>query len=470
MMSQDTVSTGVVEPTPSTESAAFQDALRAAIVAARNRGEILCGLFRTRESTWVLATWTGAAKDPVVENGVGRGPFVRPTSYGYWGFWALEQETPRSLWRGSAMRQTVTGRGLHRMPLGPVRADVAESIRYQLTVLGDEIHGVRLYPGYKRRHAAEAMAGSTPEQAVRVAERVTGTSPVAHAWAFSAAVEAALNVEVSPAAEAIRTLLAELERLASHLGDLALLASACGTIAAAADLYRQKEAVLRFNAQLTGHRYLRGMVTPGGVAFPPRVGAVELGRMVSALEREFGQIRRVLDHTNSFLDRLHGAGQIPNDWLTRLDLTGFVAKAAGAAHDLRWDRPYGLYETLCRDQQPCRLNQPDAFGRYFVRADEVQQSLVFLRRLPWPSLGSETALQSRLPHASGTGYGLVEAPRGRLVYRVEVEDGTILGVGLDTASRRNWPAVPPALANHNIMQDFPIVDASFALAVSSLDQ
>jgi Ni,Fe-hydrogenase III large subunit len=85
--------------------------------------------------------------------------------------------------------------------------------------------------------------------------------------------------------------------------------------------------------------------------------------------------------------------------------------------------------------------------------------------------GSEpetTASQGR-PGDGGVGLGTVEAPRGRLCYRLEVHAGRVRAASLTTPSQLNWPAVPLALEQRNILQDFPIIDASFSLAVSALD-
>jgi Ni,Fe-hydrogenase III large subunit len=445
------------------------DRLRETVSQSLNRKETLLALWSGDNSCHV-ATWRAGDTARVSESTIGPGPFIRPSTYGYWGLWGLEEEAPPGLWHGPRQRLRVTGRGTHLMPLGPVRADVAESIRYELAVFGDDIHGLRLYPGYKRRHVVQLMTGQSVDRALALAERITGTSPVAHAWAFSQAVEDAWDLQVPEPAAQFRTVLAELERLASHLGDLALLASSTGTVTAAADLYRQKEAVLRFNALLTGHRYLRGFVSPGGIRRAPHAGSADLAAMLDAVEREFASIRQALERTNSFLDRLHGAGQIPADQLSGLDLTGFVAKAAGMRADLRWDRPYGAYGALVAEREPCRVTQPDAFGRYWVRAEEVAQSVQFLRRLAWPRTTDAQFLSAPVNREEpGVGYGLVEAPRGRLFYRIEAAGDTVRHAVIDTASRRNWPAVPFAMAARNIMQDFPIIDASFALAVSSLD-
>jgi Ni,Fe-hydrogenase III large subunit len=383
--------------------------------------------------------------------------------------WGWERaRTLESFWRELDPLVEPDGDGVQRMPLGPVRADAGESIFYGLSVYGDEIHHVRLGTGYKPRHVARLMSRVETPVALSVAERVTGTSPVAHALAFSHAVEAAVRLSCPPGAARARASLAELERLMSHLGDLAYLAQATGTVTGAADLYRLKERVLRFNAAWGGHRYLRGLVAPGGTTRPLRLGDDALTAFCRDFEREFMAVRHALDYTPSFLDRLHGAGRIPDAVVGALKPVGFVGKSAGLTHDWRWALGDDAYAEPLFGLSPVTIRQPDAFGRYWVRTEEVLQSLAVLRRLN----GRESVAESSPPTAiqgDGIGYGIAEGPRGGIVYRVAMKGNVVVDASLSTASQRNWPAVPPALESGNILQDFPIIDASFGLAVSALD-
>lgn len=420
-----------------------------------------CGL------TLVVAPAAGGGPEDIV---LGPGPFARPTRAGHQLFGGVEHTLPAAVWQHASRRRPVRGRGLHLMPLGPVRGDVSESLAYQLVVLGDEIHQVRLRAGYKRRHVAEAMIGAGVSSAVQVAERVTGTSPVAHALAFSLAVEQAEGIAVSLDNRRARVVLAELERITSHVGDLALLAASTGTVAAAADWFRLKETLLRFQAALTGHRYLRGVVGPGGLARPLSREVTALPALLAVVRDQVDAVASALEATNSYLDRLHGAGRLPEYPDGAVYWTGFVGKSAGLTRDMRWDAPYAGYGGLMADLAPVSLNRPDAYGRAWVRLGEVRQSLEMLSRVRDSGSQPPTTVPSEGPTGdAGVGYGMVEAPRGRLCYRLEVHAGRVRAASLTTPSQLNWPAVPLAMEQRNILQDFPIIDASFNLAVAALD-
>jgi formate hydrogenlyase subunit 5 len=392
---------------------------------------------------------------------------LRPSRHGHPAWWALEHQLSEVLWAEPPHRLRLAGEGVHDMPLGPVYRDSGEALRYQLGVLGDDIHHVNLRPGFKVRHVRDLLSGRPVADALLIAERVTGTSPVAHAWAFSSAVEACWDLTVPLPVSAARAMLAEFERLTSHVGDMALLAQATGTITAAADLFRLKELVLRRNWAWTGHRYLRGALVPGGVK-PLAVPCQDIVGYLSAWEQEFEHVIRSLQRTPSFLDRLHGAGRIPEDILQALVPIGPVGKSGGYGDDWRWRGPAPGYAEVVPGMQAVTLTQPDAFGRWWVRVEEVRQSLAILRRLA--AIADASLMPPPRAVVRSTAYGLAEGPRGRIVYRVHLQDAAHTGrVSLSTASARNWPAVPPALEAGNILQDFPIIEASFGLAVSALD-
>ncbi len=369
-------------------------------------------------------------------------------------------------------RRRVRGKGIFVYPLGPVHADVAECVQYLLSVMGDEIVQLDLRHHFKPRYIDQLAQGQSLVDAVRIVERTTGTSTVAHALAFCQAVEAAGAIAVPPEHRRMRSILAELERVYSHLGDLASLAASTGLTVAQMDYLHQRETVLRLNHTLCGHRYLRGLVVVGGVAVPAKATA-DFAQAVSTLSRTLEQTDRIahdLSNTPSFLDRLHGAGKIPPVALDVVRPVGPVGRAAGFGLDVRVWRPY-------QDDRAASIAVPvypdaDAYTRFRVRVEELHQSLLLLIRwlaeASWPS-SPPSAWHSRDDLAEGV--GLVEAPRGQLVYRAIVDAaGVLRHVACATPSERNWAVVAPAIANRNILQDFPIIDASFALSVAGWDR
>lgn len=373
----------------------------------------------------------------------------------------------------------VHGRGVFTFPLGPVRADIAESAAWRLFVMGDEVLGLQLGFGYKVRRVETAMTVAGPAAGLEIAERVTGTSPVAHALAYSQAWESAVGGDPSPAVHAWRGVLAELERLHSHLGDLAGLANSTGLAVAAAELWVLKEQVLRACARLVGNRYLRGAVALSGPGAPPDRRELEaLPGGLRALHDRLRGIVAALEGSTSFLDRLHGTGRLSGPVVAAYQPVGPVGRAAGLGYDVRQDRPYAAY-TSFGAPAPALERAADAWARYRVRVSELYASMDWLERrlcdlpvagrAPTNATVAGAGRPSRPPE--GIFLGRAEAPRGELLY--------LVGTGTSPAdpwvrvrppSAVNWATLPHAVSNGNVLQDVPIIDASFALSVAAMDR
>src|SRR5208282_1462134 len=158
------------------------------------------------------------------------------------------------------------GESLHQIAVGPVHAGIIEPGHFRFTANGETVVRLEERLGYAHRGVERLMEGADLIHAAKLAGRVSGDSTVAYAIAFAHAVEAALCVEVPTRAVHLRALMAELERLANHLGDIgaicndaafALMQAHCGIL---------RERVLRAADAAFGHRLMRDCVQPGGVA------------------------------------------------------------------------------------------------------------------------------------------------------------------------------------------------------------
>lgn len=363
--------------------------------------------------------------------------------------------------------RVVRGKGIFTYPLGPVHGDVSESLRYDLAVMGDEIVHLTLKHGYKRRHITTLCRGKTVPQALELIERMTATSSFAHQWAFMMAVENAQGKIVDEGTKIYRSVALEMERLASHLGDLALLASSTGLPVAQMDYLHLKEQILRWNYKLFGDRYLRGALVKNAL----NQVADEASASIIAVGEQAQAITDSLFHTPSFLDRLVGAGTIPEQTVQFIAPVGPVGRASGLKVDVRslWD--YGVYDEISFAIPSS--DKRDAYARFLVKSREITASVNIIRRLlPVAPRHSHVSTVFEEGPSQGPGIGMVEAPRGMLAYALWLDgSGEIIRhVAVATPSARNWYVVPPAMANGNILQDFPIIDASFLLSVAGWDQ
>ena len=113
----------------------------------------------------------------------------------------------------------VEGGGIHQIPVGPIHAGVIEPGHFRFSVQGEVVVRLEQRLGYTHKGTLSLMLGTSPRAAVRYAARLSGDTTVAHSWAFSAAVEAALGVAPPPRALHLRALMLELERVHNHLND-----------------------------------------------------------------------------------------------------------------------------------------------------------------------------------------------------------------------------------------------------------
>jgi formate hydrogenlyase subunit 5 len=364
---------------------------------------------------------------------------------------------------GVLPRHTV-GPGLFTIPHGPVRSGVTESIEYLVETPGEDIPHLNMRLFYKHRGIEKRFENLSPTDGVLLAERTEGVASVAHAVAFCQAVERIAGVEAPWRAALIRTLHAELERLACHLDVIVRLADGAGLAVATARFGWHKERILRLTGQLSGSRFGRGVVVPGGVAGPPALDPQAMLAAISDLDRAIAPDVSLLMGTASFLDRLRRTGPLPVPRATGHGAIGPIGRASGVADDDRQARPYAAYQSL--GMTVSTRADGDALARLEVRTDEIRVSLHLLRQAA-DELAEEGSGRLRTDCAAGDGraIGWAEAPQGELLYDVRIEDGRITRCRVRTAAQHNLVLMHEVFAG-DILTDFPFIEASFGLPVA----
>lgn len=360
-----------------------------------------------------------------------------------------------------------SGEGVFTIPYGPVRSGVFESVEYLVETTGEEIPHLRARVYHKHRGLDRRFGDLGVDDAVLLAERVEGTCSVAHGIAFSQAVEALAGVEPPRAAQLVRVVHAELERIAVHLDSVVRHTEGAGQAVAYARLSRHKEEVLRLRARLCGHRFGRGVVVPGGVTGAPQIdpdaALAQLDRLGGALTEDI----RALMATPSFLDRLRGTGPLPPELVAAHGALGPVARGSGLVDDVRVERPYGAYRHL-GFEVAAGFGQGDALARQRVRLVEIAQAFHLVRQaLDELAEAPATGLREEVGAPSGLAVSSVEAPQGELIYLVEADGGRLTRVKPRCASFHNLALFPQAFAG-DIYTDFVFIEASFGLSIAGV--
>jgi Ni,Fe-hydrogenase III large subunit len=367
----------------------------------------------------------------------------------------------------SALPRHVTGYGIFTIPHGPVRSGVLESIEYLVETPGEAIPHLNMRVFYKHRGVQDRFGGMTPADAVLLAERTEGIASVAHALAFSHAIERIAGCAPPVTAQLVRVLHAELERIANHLDVAVRLADAAGLAVATARFALHKERVLRLVSRLCGSRFGRGVVVPGGISAPPLLPPAQLRAALDGLAKPVAADATALMTTSSFLDRLRGTGPLTPERARRHGALGPVGKAAGFADDARLARPYDAYRALAVPSAKSHI-AGDALVRLRVRWEEVDQSFRLLRQVAddlaerAPDLYSVTCQP-----VSGRAVGWAEAPQGEVLYDVNIEGGRITRCHPRSASFHNLVLMHEVFTG-DILTDFPFIEASFGLSVAGV--
>jgi Ni,Fe-hydrogenase III large subunit len=351
------------------------------------------------------------------------------------------------------------------LPFGPVRADVLESAQIVFYYVGEAILHCHPRLFFKHRGMEKRFEGLTPAMGVLIAERISGIDSIAHALAYCQAVETACGCEVPPRALYLRTVLAELERLYNHLHYLGHLCHTTTLKVGEAQGKLLAEQCKQINGILTGSRFLRALITPGGLRRDLDVS--ELPRRLRALEPEITRYMQMLEQTNSHLDRLMTTGYLPLQFAYDQGATGPVKRASGIQHDLRCDHPYAAYDHLAMEI-PVRT-EGDAHARVQVRMEEIRNSLALLCAAAEATpKGPVRAEFAAVPCTEGLGW--CEGTRGSTYYCVHLDkEGSLARVKVKSASFSNWRVFPYTVHDTNMM-DYAINEASFGLTMAGCDR
>jgi Ni,Fe-hydrogenase III large subunit/Ni,Fe-hydrogenase III component G len=372
--------------------------------------------------------------------------------------------------------RTVEGPGVYEIPVGPVHAGMIEPGHFRFSVVGETILNLKARLWFVHKGIEKLFQGRRPDQAIELAERVSGDTTVGHTLAFCHAIEDAQGLTVPAATHRIRAILLELERLYNHITDIGALCNDVGHGILNTHAQRVREQLLRINDEATGHRLLRGAIHPGGTHL---TALPDLDRL-AAIGDDIAEIVALALTNTVVADRFTGTAILTRQQASDLGALGYVARASGLTLDARHHHP-----TLpaLAEEHPCAEHtrtDGDVLSRFLVRAEEITNSIHRITRLTEAldgSLGHDGATPpGALPadavtesSGSRSGVGIVEGWRGTIVHRVELApDGTLSRVKIVDPSFFNWPALPVALAD-TIVPDFPLTNKSFNLSYAGND-
>lgn len=304
------------------------------------------------------------------------------------------------------------------IPIGPQHPALKEPGHFRFTVDGEIVTRAYVRLGYAHRGIEKAAEERNWIQNLYLFERVCGICSHIHALSYCLAVEQLASVEAPPRAQAIRELVAELERIHSHFLWMGVSAHEAGFDTLFMYSWRDREQVMDILESLTGNRVNYSANILGGVKFDvkPEQAAAIL-RSLDFLEQRARHYLNVLSSDVMFLQRTRGIGVMTRAQAEVMGAVGPTARASGVPRDLRVVAPYAAYP-----QFPVQIvldTRGDLQARFEVRIKELFESMrvirTILEKLPEGELSA--SMPRRIP--AGEAVVRLEAPRGEVFYFVK---------------------------------------------------
>ncbi|NLB61596.1 MAG: NADH dehydrogenase subunit [Clostridiales bacterium] len=355
------------------------------------------------------------------------------------------------------------------IPLGPQHPALKEPGCFTLTLEGEKVVSAVVGVGYIHRGLEKALESRTYIQNLYMIERICGICSHTHSVAYCQAIEEMCSVEIPMRAKYIRVIIAELERLHSHLLWLGVAAHEIGFDTLFMYSWRDREMVLDMLAELCGNRVNYGINTLGGVRRDiDSIEATDIKKMLRLLQNQINYYLELASNEPTLIVRLANVGRLNHEDAIKYGAVGPVARAAGIANDIRVIEPYAAY-----DEVPVNVvvdDHGDVFGRTVVRIKEMLESINIvkycLENLP------EGEIVKKVPRKVPAGeiISRTEAPRGEDIHYINSDGSDIpYRIRVRAPSEANWHGMQHMLEG-SFLADVPITIAAIDPCYSCTDR
>jgi NADH-quinone oxidoreductase subunit D len=333
--------------------------------------------------------------------------------------------------------------------MGPQHPSTHGVLRLLLEIDGEVI--VRMMPdiGFLHTGIEKTCEAKFYQQVVPLTDRIDYLCPMINNLCYVLAVEQLLGMEIPPRAVWMRVLLAELQRISSHLVWLGTHAMDIGAMSVFLYCFREREDLLRIYEMVSGQRMMTSYFRIGGLSMEPPIGFfAAVKKFIDVFPERVDEYENLLTGNRIFIDRLKGVAKISKEDALLLGVTGPSLRASGVDWDLRRDMPYCGYENF-KFKVPTATDG-DVWARYICRVQELRESQKICKQalegMPTGSIKAEapkvvlpdrekmkTQMEALIYHfkivtegftvPAGEVYQAIESPRGEMGYYV-VSDGT----------------------------------------------
>ena len=355
------------------------------------------------------------------------------------------------------------------VPIGPQHPALKEPGHFEITVDGEIVTAATVRLGYVHRGIEKGVEGQNWAQAMYMLERICGICSHVHATAYALGVEALAGVQVPPRAQAIRVLVAELERVHSHLLWLGVAAHEGGFDTLFMYSWRDRELIMDVLEGLTGNRVNYSCNVLGGVKFDvDQKQSDAIRSAIDFLEPRTHHYLKIVTTDETLIGRTRNVGTLTAEEAERLGAVGPTARASGVARDIRVDSPYAGYPSF--PVKTITAAAGDLEAKFIVRLQELFESYRVIREIldHLPTGGLTVRVKPKVP--PGETISRVEAPRGELLYYVKSAGGASPDrVKVRTPSLCNWGSVISTAPGHKLA-DVPMLIAGIDPCFSCNDR
>ncbi len=313
--------------------------------------------------------------------------------------------------------------------MGPQHPIAHGSLRIVLRLDGETVKEVIPVPGFVHRGVEKICENFTYRQIVTMTDRLDYLSALMNNWLVAKTVEKAAGIETNSRIETIRTLMAELQRLQSHVLWWGVLGMDLGAATAFMYGFREREIISELFEETIGARLTMNYIQPGGLMYDIHPNFVSRAKkVVKHLKRVLGEYETLLSNNIILQERFRMVGILSPERGIALGCTGPVIRASGVPYDLRKIEPYGVYGDV--DFNVVIGQRGDCWDRYYVRMIEMHESIRIVEQLlDNIPMGPHMTLRYNMP---------IVVPKGRYYDQIETARGA-MGVFLVSDGEREKP-------------------------------
>lgn len=313
--------------------------------------------------------------------------------------------------------------------MGPQHPSTHGVLRLKIWTDGEIVTRIEPHLGYLHRSFEKHCENVTYEQVIPYTDRCDYLASMNNNHIYAMAVEKLMGIEVPERVEYIRVIMAELQRIASHLMAVGAHGLDAGGITPITYTFRDRERILDLFEYTCGARLLYNYIWIGGVSHDLPSNFVQYAtEFLDYFEPQIVEYNRLLTYNKIFIERTADIGILPVDVAISYGATGPVLRGSGVKWDLRRDDPYSIYDRFDFEipvGEGTVGTVGDSWDRYFVRIREMEESVRILRQalaqLP-PDGDVHEAVPKKIRPPEGSIYFRGENPKGELGYYI-ISDG-----------------------------------------------